>query len=118
MSAIAESVARLRRAYPLTTPDVPRLIFARAGDLRRRARGVTVYLLLWAADGRVSLHASDINKTRGMSVSEWGDWLAVHVPTIAVGSVLPFANRAYGSTWNIERVAAWHLEAPRARRAQ
>lgn len=118
MSTIRESIDRLRRAYPLTTPGVPRLVFARAGDLRRRARGVSVYLLLWAADGRVSLHASDITKTRGMSISEWSDWLAVNMPDIAVDYVLPFVNRAYGSTWNIERIAAWHLEAPRGRRAQ
>lgn len=118
MSTIRESIDRLRRAYPLTTPGVPRLVFARAGDLRRRARGVTVYLLLWADDGRVSLHASDIDKTRGMSPVEWSDWLAVNVPTIAVESVLPFVTRTYGSTWNIERVAAWHLAPARGGRAR
>lgn len=106
---IRDRIDALRRVYPRINNTHARYLHKKPEDLQRRGKIITVYLLLWSDDGRVSIHRSIFKKTRTMSVIEWAGWLQVNGPLIFINSVLPYVNRTFSSSWNIETVIGWHF---------
>ena len=113
MLTIKDKAAALRRVYPNISRRNARFLYGDVSDLKRRGKKIIVLAVLWSSDGRVSMHSTVFSKERPMSVAEWGGWLQVHAPGIFTGSVLAYANRTFGSTWNIDRVFGWHFASRR-----
>ena len=106
---IKDRMEALKRTYPNISRRHARFLYGRPGDMSRRSKKITVWMVLWSEDGRVSLHKTGFEKKRPMSVAEWSGWLVVNAPDVFKDSVLAYVNRTFGSSWNIERVIGWHF---------
>lgn len=111
---IKDRIAGLRRTFPLIDPRLARFLHAKAADAKKKGKKIVLYTVLWSDDGRVSLHRTTFVKHQAMSAQEWAGWLQVNTPRIMANSVLAYVNRAFGSTWNIDRVFGWHFDSSRA----
>lgn len=113
---IRDRIAALRRTYPNISRAHARYLYADSDALKKKGKKIVVWAVLWSDDGRVSFHRTEFGRQRRMSVPEWAGWLQVNAPQIFVESILAYANRTFGSTWNIERVFGWHFEATARRK--
>lgn len=113
---LKDRIEALRRTYPKISRVHARYLHAQPADLKKKGKTITVWLVLWSDDGRVSMHRTQFARTRAMTVIEWAGWLQVNAPQIMVNSVLAYVNRAFGSAWNIERVFGWHFSRGKAPR--
>ena len=104
---IRDRIAALRRAYPNIDPSSRYLYAGRLNKKAASAR-VAVYLVAWSADGRVTLHRTEFQKTR-MNVPAWARWLDDHAANIVLNQVRNYMNRTFGSTWYIESIFGWHI---------
>jgi len=109
---LRDRIASIRRTFPLIHPGFGRFLHAKPSDINRRSKQIVLVTVLWSADGRVSLHRTAFERKQSMSVAEWSGWLQVNSPKIMSNSVLAYVNRAFGSSWNIDRVFGWYI-APR-----
>jgi hypothetical protein len=114
---IKDRIAALRRTYPRISIVNARYLHATAADEKKKGKTIVVWIVMWSDDGRVSLHRTDFARNRAMTVIEWAGWLQVNMALIMVNSVLPYANRSFGATWNIDRMFGWHF-APRKKAAR
>lgn len=108
---IKDRIEALRRSYPRISAVHARYLHAKPEDVKKRGKTIVVWAVMWADDGRVSLHKTEFARMRSMTVIEWAGWLQVNMPQVMVNSVLAYANRSFGSTWNIDRVFGWHFAA-------
>lgn len=106
---IKEQVEALRRTYPRISISNARQLYAELPELKKRGKRIVLWTVLWAADGRVSLHRTQFEKKRPMSAPEWAGWLQVNLPEVMKNTTLAYLNRTFGSSWNIDRVFGWHF---------
>lgn len=112
---IRDRIAALRRTYPNISRSHARYLYADREALKLKGKKIIVWAVLWSDDGRVSLHRTEFGRQHRMSVPEWAGWLQVNGPLIFVESILAYANRSFGSSWNLERVFGWHFESAKKR---
>lgn len=106
---ITDRAKSLQRTHPHISAKHARYLYRAATDLDKRASMIKVWIVMWADDGRAALHHTTFSKKRPMSVSEWASWLQVHAPGVLVDNVMPYVNRTFGSSWNIDRIFGWHF---------
>lgn len=106
---ITDRAKALQRTLPLIHRGYANYMHAKPADTGKKGKRIVLWAVLWSDDGRVSLHRTDFVRQKAMTVPEWAGWLQVNAPQIMKNSVLAYANRTFGSTWNIDRVFGWHF---------
>jgi hypothetical protein len=104
---LKDRVAALRRVYPNIDAKTR---FLYRGKLKPRSvsNAVTVHILAWSNDGRVTLHQTVFRKP-GLTMMEWSDWLREHAPKVIGNQVRAYMGRTYGGQWTIERIFGWNF---------
>jgi hypothetical protein len=113
---VRDTVDGLQRTYPNISVAYGRFMYVGLEDFKRRGKTTVLWVLFWSDDGRVSFRKTTFSRERAMSVPEWGGWLQVNAPGILVGNAIPYMNRNFGSTWNIDKVFGWHFSRRKARK--
>lgn len=107
--SLREEIELVRRVHPLIDRASARFLYRTEKDRNRRSKKAVLLLLIWSDDGRASLHHTIFTRKRAMGVSEWAGWMLTNSRGVAINSVIPYLNRAKGSTWNIERAFGWYM---------
>ena len=104
---VSARLRALKRVYPLVDMSNGRFMHATKRDLKKSGPSVKVYVIVFADDGRVSVHNTIFDRTHSRTVPQWADWLREHAPSVFKNQVLANLNRTYGGQWSIHRVIGW-----------